>query len=137
MTSSVRRIAEQTVALLGADLAIHDEIGSSIKMPQKDKSRLDAQLFELFADKSILENVENTFPTGYNQDGRLKSVIGRTAWDAVRPQIEREVERAWRELQEKEKRRRENKQALSGDANWFSGIRRRGHTQKSAFRGLT
>jgi hypothetical protein len=135
---SVRRIAEQTVALLGAEFVMHDEIGSRVNMPEKEQSRLDAQIFELFADESILstaDNVENTAPAAYAKEGRMKAIIDRSAWDAVRPQIREGVERAWKEIQDKERRRRE-KRSLSGDSNWFSGIRRKGGAQKSAFRGL-
>lgn len=131
-TDAVRRVAEQTAALLGAELAIHDEIGSHVNVLPKERSQLDAQIFELFADKSILENVENSVPSEYNE-GRLKDIIGPSAWLAIRPQITREVQRAWKEKQEKERRRSE-KRALG--SNWFSGTRRKGFTQKSAFRGL-
>jgi hypothetical protein len=137
-TASVRRIAEQTVALLGAELGIHDEIGSRINMAPKARSRLDAQIFELFADQSILmggENMENSAPLAFGQEGRLKEIIDRSAWEAVRPQVTREVQRSWKEKQDKERRRKE-KRSLSSDSALFSGIRRKGYTQKSAFRGL-
>ena len=134
------RLAEQIVALLGADMAIHHEIGSQVNLSSDRKSRLDSQIFEMFADKGVWvkdEEMENVEPVEYALEGRLKGLIHPSAWDAIQSQTRTNVESFWKEKQEKEKRRRE-KRALSGggDINWISNFRRKGFIQKSAFRGL-
>ena len=135
---AIRRVVEQTVALLGAELALHEEIGSSVHLSKAERSRLDAQIFELFADQEILasaNNAKNALPVRYNTTGRLKGIVDDATLRAVRPQVEPSVMRAWQEMQDKERRRRE-KPTYSHDTTWFSSGSRKRYGQKSAFRGL-
>jgi hypothetical protein len=136
---SIRLVAEQTVALLGAELAMHEEIGSPDGLSKGDRSRMDAEIFELFSDASMLsasENAENSIPVRKHKDGRLTGIVDSSSLTAVRPQVEPGVRRAWQEIQEKERRRRE-KRTFTHDTSWFSsGVRRKGYSKKSAFRGL-
>ena len=137
--SSVRRLAEQAAALLCADLAIHNEIGSRSTVASKEGLKLDAQIFELFADSARLQNMNEpvgSVGAGLDREGRLKDVIDESAWDAVQPQVALEVQRYWKDRQEKERLRNE-KRSLSNDAAWFTGMRRKGYSQKSAFRGFS
>lgn len=72
-----------------------------------------------------------------HDDGRLKYVIGKSAWEAIRPQVVGEIRRSWEEKQEKERRRIE-KRSFSNDALWYTGLNhRKGVSQKSAFRGFS
>jgi hypothetical protein len=138
VSSSVRRLAEQVTALLGADLSIHDEVGTRSNVMSKYAVKLDSQIFELFADRQFLESsdLEDTAATSI-QDGRLQRVIDKSAWAAIRPQVLDEVRRCWKEKQEKVRRRNE-KRSLSNDVLWYSGLHRKGGiSQKSAFRGFS
>ena len=134
-SDTVRRIAEQTAALLGAELSIHHEIGSPVNMPKADRSRLDWQIMQLFGDSiRAQEATTGQSPLSVVQQGKLQNVMSDRAWDAIQPQVQREVSRARDELEQKEKRRRE-KRGLTQDAQFtFGGIRRSGY--KSPFRGL-
>lgn len=128
------RIAEQTVALLGAELAIHDEIESALNMEKAERSQLDSQIYEMFADPEILRPLDpNAMATSVQmQEGRMKDVIEDSIWDSVRPQVSREVERTWKEMKEKEQTRQKR---AYGETNWFSGGLGRSRGHKSAFRG--
>jgi hypothetical protein len=127
----IQLIAEQVSALLGAELSIHDEVGSPINMPKADRARLDAQILELFGDKPEGQISLNGAP---DEDGRLKTVLGQSAWEAIQPQIQRETERARKDVQEKERKRNE-KRGVAFEGAWsYGGIRRSGY--KSPFRGL-
>eukprot|EP00980_Cylindrotheca_fusiformis_P027193 scaffold19324_cov152-Cylindrotheca_fusiformis.AAC.8 len=128
------RIAEQTVALLGAELAIHDEIGSALKMGNTTRAQLDSQIYELFADPEVLRNLDvNTMMASVQmQEGRMKGVVDSSVWHNVRPQVCREVERAWKEMKEREQTRQKR---AYGETNWFSGHLGRPRGHKSAFRG--
>lgn len=134
---SIQRIAEQTIALLGAELAIHDENGSSLNKSKTEKGQLDAQVFEMFADPDHLKTLDFAMEDGVVppvQEGRLKNVVGAPAWQVIRPQVSPYIERTWKVINEKEKRRRE-KRAYSDDSNWFSGRSLQSKGYKSAFRG--
>ena len=102
-------------------------------MEKKEVSRLDDQIFELFADKTLLVgNLENegaSSPSSF-QEGRMKEVINETVWKGLQSQVRPFVERAWKKEIERERKRRE-KRMNSGDSEFFSGFRRKG---KSAFR---
>jgi hypothetical protein len=129
---STARMAEQAVALLGAELAIHAEISSALNMDKTTTSQLDSQIYELFADYQILSPLmDDGTTTAQIREGRLKDVIGQSAWDAIRPQVRSEVERGWKLIKEKEQSRQKR---AYGESNWFSGsLRSKGY--KSAFRG--
>jgi hypothetical protein len=133
-TNTSARIAEQTVALLGAELAIHDEIGSALNMGKAERSQLDSQIYEMFADPEILRALDtNTMAESVHmQEGRMKDVINASVWDSVRPQVCREVERTWKEMKEKEQARQKR---AYGETSWFSGHLGRSRGYKSAFRG--
>ena len=114
----IQRITEQVSALLGAELSIHQEIGSPLNTPKADRARLDAQILELFDDDS-------------SGEGRLKEIMSEIAWSAIQPQIARETERARSDMQEKENKRKDKPAAFDGSL--YGGIRRSGY--KSPFRG--
>jgi len=128
------RIAEQTVALLAAELSIHAEIGSDLNMPSKEKSQLDFQIYEMFADPDVLTVLDTNAPasSAHMQQGRLKDLIKGPAWDAIRPQVRREIERTWKAIKEKEQKRQKRS---FGETNWYSGNLGRSGGYKSAFRG--
>jgi len=128
------RIAEQTVALLAAELSIHSEIGSDLSMPKVERSQLDFQIYEMFADPEVLTVLDTNAPASpvHMQEGRLKGLIQGPAWDAIRPQVRRELERTWRTIQDQEQKRQ--KRAF-GETNWYSGNLGRSRGYKSAFRG--
>ena len=139
MKISIQRIAEQVTALLGAELSIHEENKSALNVSKPDKKQLDAQVFEMFVDPDILMSLDRKFessaalPSAPKQQGRLKSIIDSAAWQSIQPQVFSCIERTWRDVNEKEKRRRE-KRAYS-DTNWFSGRSLQSKGYKSAFRG--
>ncbi|KAL3940113.1 MAG: hypothetical protein SGBAC_005274 [Bacillariaceae sp.] len=128
------RIAEQTVALLAAELSIHAEIGSELNMPKGEKSQLDFQVYEMFADPEVLTVLDTNVPvsSAHMQQGRLKDLIPGPAWGAIRPQVRQEIERTWKAVKEQE----QNRQKRSfGETNWYSGNLGRSRGYKSAFRG--
>jgi len=127
------RLAEQLVVLIGAELSLHSEI-SSQATTLKDKSRLYNQVFDLFAEKVLLNEIgRKEGVLGSAPEGRLKGIISRECWAAVYPQVEREIKEAWKERITKEKRRSEKR---PNEHSFFAGVRRTGHSHKSAFRGL-
>ena len=131
-SSYIQQIAEQASILLGADLVLHGLNGSFQNKDKKEMSRLDHQMFELFADKALLAvNVENEEPSASSfPEGRMKEVIDISVWNGLQSQVRPFVQRAWRVRQEIERKRTE-KRMNSGDTEFFSGFRRKG---KSAFR---
>jgi len=123
----IQQIAEQASILLGTDLVLHELNGAFINKDKKLMSKLDDQIFELFADKSTLEgNVENepqlssvtSFP-----DGRLKSVIDPTVWNGIQSQVRPFIERAWKRRQEIERKRNEKRRMHSGGTEFSWGSR--------------
>ena len=130
--SYIQQIAEQASILLGADLVLHGLNGSFQNKDKKEISRLDHQMFELFADKALLAvNVENEEPSASSfPEGRMKEVIDSSVWNGLQSQVRPFVQRAWKVRQEIERKRTE-KRMNSGDTEFFSGFRRKG---KSAFR---
>jgi hypothetical protein len=134
------RLAEQACALLGAELSIHHENGGCMRATVQEKSKLDAQIFELLADIGDIGDAgqcEDTSLASF-QDGRLKAVISPSAWQAIRPQVVDEVRRCWKERQEKERRGNERQPFGGGSSFRYSGgysSGRGGASQKSAFRG--
>lgn len=127
------RIAEQTVALLAAELSIHAEIGSDLNMPAGEKSQIDFQIYEMFADPEVLTVLDTNAPAvAHMQQGRLKDLIQGPAWDAIRPQVARELERTWKAIKENELKRQKRSY---GETNWYSGNLGRSRGYKSAFRG--
>jgi hypothetical protein len=132
----IQHIAEETAVVLAADLVLHNEIGSFLQMDRKDKSQLDSQIYELFADKLILDgNLENELVfTGFTE-GRMKGIISHEVWDGIQHQVLPFVERAWKELNNAARKRMERHVSYGESTALFSGIRRMG--QKNAFRGLS
>jgi len=128
------RIAEQTVALLAAELSIHAEIKSALNMPKGEKSQLDFQVYEMFADPEVLTVLDTNAPasSAHMQQGRLKDLIQGPAWDAIRPQVRQELERTWKAIKEHELKRQKRS---FGETNWYSGNLGRSRGYKSAFRG--
>ena len=131
-----RRLAEQACALLAAELSLHHENGEWHRATSDLKCKLDAQIFELFAEIDVDDSVQRVeTPSPSFQHGRLKGVISASAWKAVRPQVVDEVQRCWKDRQDKERRGTE-KRSL-GSQFWYSGVNvsaARGSFQKSAFR---
>jgi len=129
--SYIQQIAEQASIVLGADLVLHGMNGSFRNMDKKEMCQLDDQIFELFADKSLLiGNAENEASSPSFQEGRMKRVIDASVWNGLQSQVRPFVQRAWKRDIERERKRRE-KRMNSGDSEFFSGFRRKG---KSAFR---
>jgi len=135
--AATRRLAEQASALLGAELSVHHENGESLRAASKERSRLDAQIFELMADSDELEQGPETSSVS-QQHGRLKALIGSSAWQALRPQVIDQVHRCQKERQDKERREKE-KRSFSGRSSYqYSGVYLSaiGFSGKSAFRGF-
>jgi hypothetical protein len=131
----IRQIAEETAVVLGADLVLHDIVGSFVRLERKEISQLDSQLFELFADKAMLDgNLENEIEMTTFTEGRMKNIISPDVWDNVQQQVRPFVERAWKEMKDAARKRKE-RQTGYGGSSLFSGIRQKG--QKNAFRGLS
>jgi hypothetical protein len=131
--SYIQQIADQASILLGSDLVLHGLNGSFQKMDKKEIYRLDSQIFELFADRTLLVgNLENedASSSASFQEGRMKKVINDSVWNGLQSQVRPFVQRAWKHEIERERKRRE-KRMNSGDSEFFSGFRRKG---KSAFR---
>ncbi|CAJ1956519.1 unnamed protein product [Cylindrotheca closterium] len=133
-TKNVIRIAEQTVALLAAELSIHAEIESDLNMPKAEKSQLDFQIYEMFADPEVLSVLDTNVPisSAHMQQGRLKDLIQGPAWDAIRPQVRQEMERCLKAIKEHEQKPQKRS---FGETNWYSGNLGRSRGYKSAFRG--
>jgi len=130
--SYVRQIAEQASILLGADLVLHGLNGGFKNEDKREMSLLDDQIFELFADKTVLEgNLENEEPLSPSfPEGRMKEVVDSSVWNGLQSQVRPFVKRAWKIRQDIERKRKE-KRMNSGDTEFFSGFRRKG---KSVFR---
>ena len=137
--ASSRRLAEQACSLLGAELSLHHENGEWYHATSNVKTKLDAQIFELFADIGDVDDSgqgDETLSPSF-QEGRLKTVISASAWKAVRPQVVDEVRRCWKERQDKERRGNEKRSFGGGSPFYYSSTyvsSGRGSSQKSAFR---
>jgi len=70
----VRRLAGLLSALLGAELSMHNEIGSSLNKPIDEMMLLDAQLLQILSS--------------------LKPVLGQSCMAAIRRQLKGQLERA-------------------------------------------
>lgn len=131
----IQQIAEETAVVLGADLVLHHEIGSFVQIERKELSQLDAQLFELFADKAVLDgDLENELESPAFTEGRMKGIVSPSVWHGVQHQVFPFLERAWKEMKDAGRKRKEMRLSY-GESTLFSGIRQKG--QKSAFRGMS
>jgi hypothetical protein len=123
----IQQIAEQASILLGTDLVLHELNGAFINKDKKLMSKLDDQIFELFADKSTLEgNVENEphlSSVSSFSDGRLKCVIDPTVWNGLQSQVRPFIERAWKRRQEIERKRQQKRRMHSGGTEFSWGAR--------------
>lgn len=81
----VNRFAELLSVLLGTELSLHAELGSALNKPKEDVERLEAQLLDLFQGSSEGEE---------SREGRMKSVLGILSWQAVRQQLQKELNKA-------------------------------------------
>ena len=129
--SYIRQIAEQASILLGADLVLHGLTGSFRTVDKKRLSRLDDQLFELFADPADeADDLENELPAAAAAmpEGRMKAIVDASVWGGLRSQVRPFVDRARTVRRDIERRRREKRQ---GETEFFGGSRRKG---KSSFR---
>lgn len=131
----IRQIAEETAVILGADLVLHEIVGSFVRLEKKEISQLDSQLFELFADKAMLDgSLETELDVATFTEGRMKGIVSPAVWDGVQQQVLPFVERAWKEMKDAARKRKE-RQTGYGGSSLFSGIRQKG--QRNAFRGLS
>jgi hypothetical protein len=94
----VKQIAEQTTVLLGADLVLHETLGDFAYLPKKEAKLLDSQVFDFFADISVLEDsVEDDRMRKNFQEGKMKEIIEERMWESIQGQIRQIVLRAWKE----------------------------------------
>ncbi len=131
-----QRLAEEAMALLGTEISLHEENGSFKAANATSTLKVDKQIFELFADGNYLDLLKNGVESNIpSHDGRMKTVVEKSVWEAVRPQLSAEVLRYWKGKQDTERKRNE-KRSLSNDALWYTGLHRTGLSQTSAFRGF-
>jgi len=123
----VKYLAERATALLGTEVALHEEIGTTRKevgqVSLDLNKRVNAQLLDLF------EAVDDRQHYGTSRLGRMKNVIGESTWDAIQKQLSREMSAA---RSDREKEQQKNAQQTHGMASSGSPYRRGG-----LFRGVS
>jgi hypothetical protein len=126
----VQQLAEEAIILLGVNLVIHELNGQFKKLTKKDMSQLDGQISDLFADISMLTDLENddllstAFP-----EGKMKEIIGPTVWNGVQSQVSRFVLRSWREKQDFDWKRKEKRMFSTSSSTFFSSSSKKGAFQ--------
>lgn len=115
-----KQIAEEAAILLAADLIFHQLNGNLDGSSKEMKSRLNEQMFELFADKEMVEsNVENQPSSLSFNEGRLKNIISSDVWVSLQQQVRPFIQQAWSERIEAERLHEE----LKGSKRRRSGYR--------------
>lgn len=115
-----KQIAEEAAILLAADLVFHQLNGNLDGWSKEMKLRLNEQMFELFADKEMVEsNVENQPSSLSFTEGRLKNIISSDVWVSLQQQVSPFIQQAWSERIEAERLHEE----LKGSKRRRSGYR--------------
>lgn len=105
-----QQIAEEAAILLAADLVLHTLNGDFECWTRESQSSLNAQIFELFADKEIvILNAENDPFVPYFKEGRLKDLISTEVWRSIQRQVAPFVQQAWSEKLEANRLQKEMK----------------------------
>lgn len=138
---STSRLAEVLSILLGAEISLHNESKShSVRRQPEASNRLGAQFLDLYGEERefglIQFGVDDAPPFALRREGRLKMIMAKGAWDAIRQQLHPEMRHASMEIEAK--RTASRSRNMDGDNGWFfasAGNIRRTSNNSSLFRG--
>jgi hypothetical protein len=137
---STSRLAEVLSALLGVEISLHNESKSHRVRRQPEASNmLGAQFLDLYGEEPELGlnqfGIDDDAPSfALRREGRLKMILAKGAWDAIRQQLHDEMRQASMEIEAKRTASR-SRTMDAGDYGWFAGNIRRTSNNSSLFRG--
>ena len=130
----VQRLAERTVALLGLEVSLHDELGKMASCSKDDVRTINAQLLQLFQDgtKSPVEGGGET--THQYQERGLRRIIEDEVWASANGQLKKHLASARSDWEAEQKQFAANNFGASEWASTnFQG--QGGGSSRSPFRG--